>query len=104
MRIRHYEAHRSDWQTYLKMIVADWKSHPNLTNEEWAAIKCPALFINGEHDPFGNCIELQEKLPHAEIYKVKGSGLRPHFVGEQAKELNQIILEFLFSVDKQFID
>lgn len=77
MRIRHYEAHRGDWRTYLKMTVADWKFHPNLTSEEWAAIKCPALFINGEHDPFGSCIELQEKVPHAEIYEVKGSVTAP---------------------------
>lgn len=104
MRTRHYEAHRSDWQTYLKTTVADWKSHPNLTSEEWAAIKCPALFINGEHDPFGSCIELQKKVPHGEIYEVKGGGHRPHFVNEQAKELNQIILDFLFSADRQLAD
>lgn len=99
MKTRHYEAHRGDWQTYLRTTVADWKSHPSLTNEEWAAIKCPALFINGEHDPFGSCSELQQKVPHGEVYEVKGSGHHPHFVGEQAKEINQRILDFLSSLD-----
>ena len=95
MKIRHYEAHRGDWQTYLRTTVADWKKHPNLTDNEWAAIKCPALFISGEHDPFGTCAELQEKVPHAKIYEVKSGGHRPHFVGEQAEEVNAIILDFL---------
>lgn len=95
MKIRHYEAHRGDWQTYLRTTVADWKTHPNLTDNEWAAIRCPALFISGEHDPFGTCAELQEKVPHAKIYEVKGGGHRPHFVGEQAEEVNAIILDFL---------
>lgn len=44
MKSRHNDAHRGDWQTYLRMTVADWKMHPNLTDDEWAAIKCPAFF------------------------------------------------------------
>lgn len=101
MKTRHYGAHRGDWQTYLKTTVADWQTHPNLMDEEWKAIKCPAFFINGENDPFGSCMELQEKVPHARIYEVKGGGHRPHFVGEQAVELNAMILDFLAAVDNQ---
>lgn len=58
----------------------------------------PALFINGENNPFGICAELKEKVPFARIYEVKGAGHRPHFVGEQAKELNQMILDFFHNV------
>lgn len=101
---RHFEAHRGNWQTYLKTTVADWKAHPSLTDGEWAAIKCPALFINGELDPLGSCGELLEKVPHGEAYEVKGSGHRPHFVDEHAKELNQMILDFLSDVDKNQAD
>ena len=97
MKVRHFDAHRGDWQTYLRMTVADWKTHPSLTDDEWAAIKCPAFFINGENDPFGTCAELKEKVPSARVYEVKGGGHRPHFVGEQAEELNPIILDFLAS-------
>lgn len=99
MKVRHYEAHRGDWQTYLRTTVADWKTHPNLTDEEWAAIKCPTFFINGETDPFGTCAELKEKVPTAKVYEVKDGGHRPHFVGEQAKELNSMILDFYRGID-----
>ncbi len=104
MKVRHYEAHRGDWQTYLKTTVADCRAHPSLTEEEWAAIKSPVLFINGEHDPLGTCGELQEKVPHGKVYEAKGGSHRPHFVDEQAKELNQIMLDFLSSVDRQTVD
>ena len=31
-------------------------------DEEWRAIQCPVLFINGENDPFGSCAELKVKV------------------------------------------
>lgn len=95
MEARHREAHRGDWQTFLEQTVADWRSHPALTDEEWAAITCPALFINGEHDPFGTSREMAEKLPHAKAVTIKGSGHRPLFVMEQGKEVNAMVLDFL---------
>ena len=100
MKLRHCEAHKGDWQTYLRKTVSDWQSHPNLTEEEWNAIKCPALFINGENDPFGTCAELQEKVSGANVYEVKNAGHRPHFVGEQVEEINTTMLEFLDAIDK----
>lgn len=95
MKTRHYDAHGGDWRTYLENTVADWKSHPDLTEDEWKNIKCPALFINGENDTFGTCGELQDKVPDSKIYEVKGSGHRPHFVGEQVELVNKIIFDFL---------
>ena len=100
MKLRHYEAHKGDWKTYLRNTVSDWQSHPSLTEEEWGRIKCPAFFINGENDPFGTCAELQEKVPSAEVYEVKGGGHRPHFVGEQIEEINAMMLEFFAGIDK----
>lgn len=94
MKVRHYDAHQGKWQTCLRTTVADWKTHPDLSDKEWTSIKCPTFFINGEHDPFGTCAELQAKVPHAQIYEVKGGGHRPHFVGEQAEQLNTMILDF----------
>lgn len=104
MKLRHYEAHKGDWKTYLRKTVLDWQSHPNLTEEEWSKIKCPAFFINGENDPFGTCAELQEKVPNAKIYEVKGRGHHPHFVGEQIDEINAMMLEFLSDTDKKQIE
>jgi pimeloyl-ACP methyl ester carboxylesterase len=95
IKSRHQEAHRGDWQTYLRNTVADWQQSPSLTDAEWKNIKCPAFFINGENDPFGTCEELLEKVPSAKIYKVLGGGHRPHFVGEQIDDINKRILDFL---------
>jgi len=99
MKCRHSQAHRGDWQSYLRATVADWQTHPNLSELEWSAIKCPAFFINGEHDPFGTCAELQEKVPHGKIYEVKDGSHHPHFVGEQANKINAMILDFLAEID-----
>lgn len=95
MKARHAEAHRGDWQTYLRNTVADWQQQPSLTEEEWKNITCPAFFINGENDPFGTCEELQAKVPSAKIYKVLGGSHHPHFVGEQIDDINKMILEFI---------
>ncbi len=99
IKLRHFDAHRGDWQTYLKMTVADWKKHPSLSDSEWNNITCPAFFINGENDAFGTCTELQEKVPDSRIYEVPGGGHRPHFVGEQIEDVNARILHFLNTVD-----
>ena len=98
MKARHFEAHRGDWQTYLKNTVKDWQTQPNLTDAEWQNIKCPCFFINGENDPFGTVEELQEKVPASKVYKVIGGGHRPHFVGEQIDDINKRILDFLSEI------
>lgn len=98
IKARHYDAHRGDWQTYLRNTVADWQNHPSLTDAEWQHITCPAFFINGEHDTFGTCEEMQEKVPSAKIYRVIGGGHRPHFVGEQIDDINKRILDFLSGI------
>lgn len=98
MQARHRDAHRGDWQSFLRQTVADWQAHPSLTEEEWERITCPAFFINGEQDPFGTCAELKEKVPHAQAYEVREGGHRPHFVMEQGKEINTRIFAFLASL------
>lgn len=95
MKTRHFDAHKGNWQEYFRQTVQDWRAHPSLTEQEWSALRCPALFISGENDPFSNPDALQEKCPHAQVHKVIGGSHRPHFVMEQAKEMNALILDFL---------
>lgn len=94
-RTRHMDAHKGNWQEFLRQTVHDWQNHPNMTEDEWKLLTCPTLFINGEHDPFGSVSDLKSKVPHATVHEVKGGGHRPHFVMEQGKEINQMILDFL---------
>ncbi len=101
VKCRHADAHRGDWKTYLEQSVADWKEHPSLTEAEWRTIACPALFISGEHDPYGTCAELKEKVPQAQTFEVKGGGHRPHFVMEQGREVNAVVLEFLAGLETE---
>ena len=98
IQARHAEAHRGNWQEYLRNTVKDWQTQPALAESEWEKITCPAFFINGENDPFGTCEELKEKVPQGKTYKVIGGGHRPHFVGEQIDDINSRILEFLASL------
>ena len=95
MTLRHLDAHRGSWKAFMEQTVLDWRTHPNLTAEEWQSLKCPIFFINGESDPFGPCAELRQMCPHAKTFEVKDSGHRPHIVMEQAKEVNARILDFL---------
>lgn len=101
MTARHRDAHRGDWKTFMEQTVLDWRANPNLAEEEWQSIRCPVFFINGEHDSFGSCGELREKCPHAQTFEVKNSGHRPHFVMEDAKEVNALVFEFLRGVQAQ---
>ena len=99
MKLRHLDAHRGNWQEFMRQSVDDWLKHPNLTEEEWKAITCPVFFISGEFDPFSSCNELIEKFPHAELFEAAGCGHRPHFVMEQGKEINQLIFNFLGKIE-----
>ena len=75
IKARHHEAHRGDWQTYLRNTVADWQNHPSLTDAEWQHITCPAFFINGEHDTFGTCeprrLMMKEVIPIIDIIPIR---------------------------------
>lgn len=100
MKTRHFDAHKGNWQKYMEQTIIDWRLNPSLSEEEWNAIQCPTFFINGENDPFGTCDQLKKKCPHAQVFEVKGSGHRPHFVMEQGKEVNLHILNFLDTLNK----
>lgn len=94
----HADAHRGDWEEYLRQEVRDWKEHPALTQEEWARITMPMLLIAGEQDDFATAERLgkiKENCPQAEIWIVKGCGHRPHFPHEKAQEVNERMLRFL---------
>lgn len=43
MKSRHMEAHRGDWQQFLRQKVTDWRTYPQLSNDQLSSIKCPTL-------------------------------------------------------------
>lgn len=95
---RHFDSHRGNWQEYMRMEVKDWRSHPQLSDEEWSQIIAPMLLIAGEKDTFANeklLNNIKNKTPKTKIYIVKDAGHGPHFVTENAKEINDLMLDFL---------
>lgn len=97
---RHEEAHRGNWQEYLRQSAIDWRLYPGLTEEQISSIHCPALFITGEHDPFAGedrVKHLSSLVNESRYLVVLGSSHRPHVLRESPIVVNDSILEFLGS-------
>jgi pimeloyl-ACP methyl ester carboxylesterase len=97
---RHQDAHQGDWQEFMQQSAKDWRLYPQLTEEQLRSIKCPALFISGENDPFVG----EEKLrilssfvEGSQYLSVPGGSHRPHMLRESPVFVNDRILEFLNS-------
>lgn len=98
MRANHAEAHRGNWQEFMRQSARDWRLYPQLTPAQLSSIRCPALFIAGEKDPF--CRE--EQLQHlcslvkdSRCRVVPGGSHRPHMLREAPVWVNDEILSFL---------
>ncbi|MDQ0878755.1 pimeloyl-ACP methyl ester carboxylesterase [Paenibacillus sp. V4I3] len=95
---RHMEAHKGNWQEHMRQSARDWCLYPQLSEEQLSSIKCPTLFITGEHDQFVG----EEKIRHLSSL-VKGSKYlivsngshRPHMLRENPLLVNDAILQFL---------
>lgn len=98
MTERHEEAHRGDWQEHMRQSAQDWRRYPQLTEAQLGSIRCPALFITGEHDPFvgEERVRRLSALVTGSTYKVVAGGShRPHMLREQPILVNDTILDFL---------
>lgn len=97
---RHEEAHRGNWREYLRQSAIDWRLYPHLSEEQLSGIRCPALFITGEHDPFAGeeRVERLSSLVKGSQYFVVAAGShRPHMLRESPIVVNDRILQFLQS-------
>ncbi|WP_178382326.1 alpha/beta fold hydrolase [Paenibacillus sp. P3E] len=95
---RHEEAHRGNWQEFMRQSAADWRLFPQLTEEQIHSIDCPSLFIAGEHDLFVQESQLRHLTALVENSKylvVPGGSHRPHMLRENPVLVNDAILHFL---------
>jgi pimeloyl-ACP methyl ester carboxylesterase len=95
---RHEEAHRGNWQEYMRQSANDWREYPQLTEEQLCSINCPALFITGENDKFvgEERVKRLSSLVKGSRYLVVPNGShRPHMLRENPILVNDTILEFL---------
>lgn len=97
---RHEDAHRGNWQEFMRQSAIDWRLYPQLSEEQLGSIACPALFISGEHDSFVG----EERLNRlcsivygSRSLLVPGGSHRPHMLRENPLLVNDTILDFLRS-------
>ncbi|CAG7604349.1 Putative aminoacrylate hydrolase RutD [Paenibacillus solanacearum] len=100
MTERHEEAHRGNWQEFMRQSAKDWRLYPQLSTEQLSSIQCPALFITGEHDPFVGEERVQKLSSYVEgssYMMVPGGSHRPHMAREYPVQVNDAMLDFIAS-------
>ncbi|PYI53187.1 alpha/beta hydrolase [Paenibacillus flagellatus] len=98
MKDRHFEAHRGDWQSFLRQKVKDWRTYPQLRDEQLRGLRRPTLFIAGQHDPYAPEEDLKRVtslIPDSRYVIVPGCSHRPHMIRENPVFVNDTILQFL---------
>jgi len=95
---RHTEAHRGNWQEFLRQKVKDWRTYPQLSNEQLSGINCPTLFIAGQYDEFATEDDLKRVtalIRNSRYVVVLGCSHRPHMSRENPVFVNDTILQFI---------
>ncbi|REK77875.1 alpha/beta hydrolase [Paenibacillus paeoniae] len=98
MEERHQDAHMGNWQQFLRQKIKDWRTYPQLTDDQLSGMECPALFIAGEYDEYAPEDELKrvtKLIPHSRYVIVPGCSHRPHMSRENPVFVNDTILKFL---------
>lgn len=98
MLVNHQAAHRGNWQEFMRQSARDWRLYPHLTVEQLSQIRCPSLFIAGEHDPFVHEEQLKTLcglVKNSRYFIVPGGSHRPHMLREKPLLVNDEILNFL---------
>ncbi|REK77876.1 alpha/beta hydrolase [Paenibacillus paeoniae] len=98
MTERHQEAHKGNWEEHMRQAARDWRLYPQLTESQLRGIRCPSLFITGEHDAFAG----EERVKHlsslvkgSQYLVVPGGSHSPHMIREKPILVNDTILPFL---------
>ncbi|MGN7385319.1 Uncharacterized carboxylesterase nap [Chlamydia abortus] len=98
MEERHFDAHQGNWQEFLRQKIKDWRTYPNLTDDQLRSISCPALFIAGEYDEFAPEEDLKRVtnlIPDSRYVIVPGRSHKTHMNREDPAFVNDTILDFL---------
>jgi pimeloyl-ACP methyl ester carboxylesterase len=95
---RHEDAHRGNWQEFMRQSAIDWRLYPQLAEEQIRSIRCPALLIAGEHDNFvdeNKLMYLSSLIKGSKHLVVPGGSHRPHMLREQPILVNDAMIEFI---------
>lgn len=86
-----------NWEEHLRQSARDWRLYPQLTREQLNSIRCPALLITGEHDPFAGearISALRVLVSGSKYLVVPGGSHQPHTLRESPIFVNDAILTF----------
>lgn len=98
MKNKHFEAHRGNWQEFMRQSVYDNDIYPNLSRENLRSIAAPVFIIVGENDTLINKEELEEAktlIPHCQVLITPNGQHSTHMLGEHTLEINRRIGDFL---------
>src|SRR5579859_2873939 len=97
---RYHAYQRGNWQQRLDAFThhetPDGRRQALLSDDEWRAIRCPALLIWGDQDvvvPAATGEALASLIPHSRLMIVSGAGHNPQF--ELPDQVNTAIADFL---------
>jgi Predicted hydrolases or acyltransferases (alpha/beta hydrolase superfamily) len=97
MNNRHFDAHRGNWQEFMRQSAIDNDKYPNLSKEQLSSIKAPVFIIVGENDTLikqEQVVEAQNLIPNCQTFVVPNGGHNVHMLGEHTITINNIIDEF----------
>jgi len=103
MEDRHRDVHKGNWQEFLRQKLKDWRTYPQLSEEQFRGISCPTLFIAGQHDPYApeeDVMKVTTLIPNSRYVIIEGASHRPHMIREQPIFVNDTILSFLEEVGR----
>lgn len=98
MNNRHFEAHKGNWQEFMRQSVHDNDIYPKLSRDQLSAIPVPVFIIVGENDTLINKEELEEAktlIPDCEVLVTPNGVHGTHLLGEHTIEINRRINDFL---------
>jgi len=94
----HFIAHQGDWQSFLQQTIKNCYDYPAFSEEDLRKISMPFLLIYGEQDSMVKQNEidyLAKNIKNFSVYSIENAGHFPHTAGQNASEINQVIIEFI---------
>lgn len=98
MKNRHFDAHRGNWEEFMRQSVRDNDVYPNLSKDQLRSISAPVFLIAGENDTLIKKEELEDAsnlIPHCEVMITPNGPHGTHLLGEHTLEVNRLMLAFL---------
>jgi len=99
MKNKHLDAHKGNWEEFMRQSVHDNDIYPNLSRDQLGSIATPVFIIAGENDTLIRKEELEEArtlITDCEVLVTSSGPHATHMLGEHTLEVNRRITDFLY--------